>query len=154
MFDKKKWNSENREKINKTQQAWNKANPEKVKEHAKNYRDKHREKNKLTSKNWVQNNRERHNRCLRKYTHKLHDKVIDLLGGKCISHIKYFGCECIDKRILQVNHIDGGGCKEFKKVGSIRFYKAILDGKRKTDDLDVRCANCNILFKWENKERT
>ena len=36
-------------------------------------------------------------------------RAIDLLGGKCISHIKYFGCECIDKRILQVNHIDGGG---------------------------------------------
>lgn len=58
-------------------------------------------------------------------------------------------CGITDMRILQINHLNGGGGKEFVGYGSSgkNFYNAILRGERTTDDLNVLCANHNVLFK-------
>ncbi len=77
----------------------------------------------------------------------IHKKAIKILGGKCII------CGIDDLRILQINHIDGEGTKEYKKIGNYIFYKSIIDGKRNLDDLDVRCANHNILYEYETGRR-
>jgi hypothetical protein len=120
-------------------------NPEKKKEHRQLPEIKKREIE--CSKNWAKKNREKSRDINRRYIHRLHDKVIDLLGGKCIR------CGITDKRVLQVNHMNGGGCQEFKKLGAAVFYNQILQGKRKTDDLEARCSNCNIIYRWEDSER-
>jgi hypothetical protein len=67
--------------------------------------------------------------------------VIAMLGGKCVS------CQETNPRVLQVNHKNGGGLKELR--GQLNFYTNILAGRRKIDDLDLRCANCNILYEYE-----
>jgi len=61
-------------------------------------------------------------------------------------------CGETDRRVLQVNHLNGGGAKELRS-GSLRaqFYRAILDGKRA--DVDLRCANCNIRYEYERGAR-
>lgn len=68
--------------------------------------------------------------------------AVRFLGGECVK------CGEADIRVLQINHLDRNGTQD-KGAGNIRlrFYKEILDGKR--DDLDVRCANCNILYEYE-----
>lgn len=79
-----------------------------------------------------------------KYQWKLKLEVITLLGGKCSN------CGNTDLRVLQVNHLNGDGRKELKKYGGgCGFYRAILTGRRATDDLDIRCANCNILYEFK-----
>ena len=78
-------------------------------------------------------------------------KVIALLGGRCRS------CGETDIRVLQVNHKDGGGRAETQKGGindMNGFYRRIVSGKRKTDDLDVRCANCNLLYEYVRGNKT
>lgn len=56
------------------------------------------------------------------------------------------GCGCDDLRLLQINHINGGGSRETKKIGSSStLYCHIITGKRKTDDLNVLCGGCNWL---------
>ncbi len=70
-------------------------------------------------------------------------KVIELLGGKCVR------CGITDWRILQVNHINGNGSKERKIKGSSGIFREILNGKRTLIDLDLRCANCNILYEYD-----
>ena len=73
--------------------------------------------------------------------------VISLLGGKCV------GCGISDPRLLQVNHVNGGGLQEVKGLTTHQFYRKILKGERKTDDLNLLCANCNVLYEYERGKR-
>jgi predicted DNA-binding protein YlxM (UPF0122 family) len=76
---------------------------------------------------------------------RLNDKVkaLNIIGG-----LKCTNCGCDKIRILKINHKNSGGTKErsghFELYGS-NFYRAIIIGKRKTDDLEVLCKLCNIL---------
>jgi len=56
-------------------------------------------------------------------------------------------CGNEDLRILTINHKKNKD-KEDKKS----FYIKIVKGKRKTEDLEVRCYNCNILYEYERKK--
>lgn len=62
--------------------------------------------------------------------------VIKKLGAKCA------GCGETDPRILAVNHLNG---KQHKL--SMREMARILTGI--INDVDVRCANCNVLYEYE-----
>jgi hypothetical protein len=55
-----------------------------------------------------------------------------------------------DWRVLQVNHIGGGGRQEAYKVRS-HIYQEILAGRRDLSGLDLRCANCNVLHEYERR---
>lgn len=62
--------------------------------------------------------------------------------------LKCDNCGCNDKRLIEINHKNGGGTKEFKMVhkGHIReFYRAINNGTREVDDLNLLCKICNTL---------
>lgn len=75
-------------------------------------------------------------------------EVIELLGGKCVN------CGVSDVRILQVNHMNGDGAAERKTHFShYKFINDILSGERSTSDLELRCANCNILHEFERGAR-
>jgi hypothetical protein len=52
---------------------------------------------------------------------------------------------------LEVNHIDGGGTKEFRARGPEVIYREILDGVR--PDIDCRCKPCNDLYTKELQKR-
>lgn len=71
-------------------------------------------------------------------------KVIQLLGGKCVR------CGVDDYRVLQVNHRQGRGREERAPQS---LYRDIVMGRRTTDDLELRCANCNILYEYEHGRR-
>lgn len=73
----------------------------------------------------------------------LHNRVVNMLGGRCCK------CRNNDLRVLVINHIKGGGCAELKRHQPSVFYRMILNGKRITEDLNVLCANCNVLYKYE-----
>lgn len=74
---------------------------------------------------------------------KLHIDVIRLLGGKCNT------CGIDDIRVLQVNHKEGGGRREYDLYGHpFNLYRAILNGTRSTCGLNVLCANCNRIYEY------
>jgi hypothetical protein len=58
-------------------------------------------------------------------------------------------CGCNDLKILEINHINGGGHQEVYKYATsdniYKFYNAIISGKRSIDDLEVLCKICNAL---------
>jgi hypothetical protein len=83
----------------------------------------------------------------KKYHNKNRLKIIKILGGKCKK------CGITDWRVLQINHINGGGRKELE-LNMNKFYKDILLKKRNIIDLDLRCANCNILYEYEVGRRS
>lgn len=76
---------------------------------------------------------------------RLKGRAILLMGGKCCC------CDCDDIRVLHINHKNGRPEKEHKMGQGT--YKAIIDGRRKTDDLDIRCANCNVIYEYERGNR-
>lgn len=78
----------------------------------------------------------------------LHNRVINALGGKC--------CRCgnNDLRVLEVNHVRGGSSAEFKRHHPQSSYRTVLSGERITGDLNILCANCNILYEYEKTSST
>ena len=75
---------------------------------------------------------------------KTRDKVLELLGNKCIR------CGFNDPRALQVDHIHGGGNKKDPSRG-VMFYR-ITKGKYDITTLQLLCANCNWIKKAERAE--
>jgi len=78
----------------------------------------------------------------------LREELIQLLGATCTK------CGFMDRRALQLDHIKGGGHVERKKFSTIRRYinyiKNIEDTKTK---LQLLCANCNWIKRYENNEK-
>lgn len=121
--------------------AWQKANPESARQRTARWR----ERNPEHGKQYYQDNIEHHAERARKLLWQYKIAAINLLGGKCVV------CHVEDMRILQVNHKNGGGTQE-KRFG-IDMYKAIVQGVRTIEDLDVRCANHNLLYEYERGKR-
>ncbi len=71
-------------------------------------------------------------------------QCIELLGGKC--------CRCgfQDYRALQLDHRYGNGFADRRIIGSIAYYRHVLQvGKKK---FQLLCANCNWIKRAENNE--
>lgn len=69
-----------------------------------------------------------------------------VLGNKCAR------CPVTDIRCLQVNHVEGNGHAERRERrggNTIALYRRIIAGSR---DLQLLCANCNWIKRWENNE--
>ena len=65
-----------------------------------------------------------------------------------------FGCKCnmcneTDRRVLQLDHVNGGGNKERKKMNSLARYTRAL---KEPEKYQILCANCNVVKKFENGE--
>jgi len=74
------------------------------------------------------------------YGAKLRKLAVARLGGpRCVN------CGCDDERLLEINHIRGGGRRESHNLRGYDFIHAIATGKRRVDDLEVRCKPCNVL---------
>jgi len=57
-----------------------------------------------------------------------------------------YDCKIKDTDMLTIEHSNGDGCIERKK-GSRTLYYAIFTNKRKIDDLEILCFNCNFKRK-------
>ena len=83
-----------------------------------------------------------------KYYRKKRDEVLRLLGDKCKK------CGISDKRVLQVDHINGGGLKETNSM-TVMYSKYIFESISKgSTKYQLLCANCNWIKRAENNENT
>tara|TARA_Y100000310_G_C20124403_1_gene552955 strand:+ start:163 stop:495 length:333 start_codon:yes stop_codon:yes gene_type:complete len=82
--------------------------------------------------------------------------LVALLGDKCncngINCWHKGPCDIKDKRILQIDHINGGGWKELQACGSSRYRDYLKDPDMAKQRLQVLCANCNWTKRVNNKE--
>jgi hypothetical protein len=79
----------------------------------------------------------------------LRDQILDILGRKCVR----CGYDT-DVRALQIDHVNGGGSQERKKlVFGIPYYRRILECvQANSGEYQVLCANCNVIKRMEEKE--
>lgn len=80
---------------------------------------------------------------LESYRRKMRE-VHRLLGGVC-AH-----CGFSDPRALQVDHVDGGGNAERRRIGQHQVMKRVLAGE---PGYQLLCANCNWIKLHERRER-
>lgn len=79
-----------------------------------------------------------------KFRAELRPRLLALYGDKCAK------CGESNLKVLQLNHIHGGGKKDRRKSGGKYYlYGAILSGNRNKEDYNLLCANCNILYEYE-----
>lgn len=77
-------------------------------------------------------------------------RLINLLGGMCNR------CGMMDYRVLQLDHIKGGGTQHRKQFANneqmVRHYVNNIVEAFKT--FQILCANCNFIKRYENNEVT
>lgn len=72
--------------------------------------------------------------------------AIQSLGGKCAR------CECTDWRVLQIDHVNGGGTRERREhPGTISLYKRVVRDAA-SGRYQLLCANCNWIKRFEDRE--
>jgi hypothetical protein len=87
-------------------------------------------------------------------------EIHELLGNHCANpyNIDHSGFEVFNlyHKILQIDHINGGGCKERKKFKGYpaKYYEIILkELKAGSKDYQLLCPTCNWIKQYINKER-
>ena len=80
----------------------------------------------------------------REIVQRLREVVIGLLGSKCAR------CGFDDPRALQIDHVNGGGTKEIRKIGTYGIMRRIRDNG--AEGYQLLCANCNWIKRVENRE--
>jgi DNA-binding HxlR family transcriptional regulator len=77
-------------------------------------------------------------------------EIFELLGNKCSK------CGISDQRVLQIDHIKGGGARERKIFHSnYQYYSHVLEELyNESEGYQLLCANCNIIKLIEAKEES
>nr|MDO8098602.1 hypothetical protein [Candidatus Njordarchaeota archaeon] len=76
--------------------------------------------------------------------------IFELLGNKCAQ------CGISDQRVLQIDHINGGGRRERMTFQSnYPYYSHVFEELQQgSKDYQLLCANCNIIKLIESKEES
>ena len=83
------------------------------------------------------------------YRAKLRIEALKIIGNGVI---KCCNCGCNDPRLLEINHINGGGKQEIKRQKDYnKYYRDIKFGRRSKEDLNLLCRVCNALHYLEMK---
>lgn len=82
----------------------------------------------------------------KRYRRKLRKQVLEKLGNKCA------WCEIDDVRVLQIDHIHGGGRQEWLKLKYLKLLRKIRDDPDAYKNYQILCANCNWIKRIEQKE--
>ena len=72
-------------------------------------------------------------------------EMFNLLGGAVCVH-----CGYDDWRALQIDHINGGGCKEIRSFNNTKNYYDFI--KKNLEKYQILCANCNRVKVHVEKE--
>lgn len=142
-----------------TQKRYYNKNKEKILQRYRAYRERNKEKLNLIRRLKNAKNRIEVREQCRISAKKSYDRnrtgLINALGGKCSNPTCLVPSGCTDIRCLQIDHINGGGKKEILKFISVNimysyYFKNLEEAKQK---LQILCANCNWIKRYENNEK-
>lgn len=85
---------------------------------------------------------------VKKYRERIRYEVIKKLGGKC-NHCGYKEYP----EILQIDHVNGGGTKELRKIGTQGVRLKIYKDKNFEDEYQLLCPTCNWVKKLMRGEK-
>ncbi len=132
----RQWRAAHKEQSQGYVNKWAYTHREEIRVKDRAYRAAHKEKIRDYARNYA-----------RKYRQVWRDKVLDLLGHQCAR------CGYTGKAALQIDHINGGGVREIRALGStLAMYKRVI--KQRGIGYQTLCANCNWEKRAQNGEDT
>lgn len=114
--------------VSEAMKRWRGRNPETAKAYYKAYRERNLDRVRL---NQVQHNQ------------NIRAQAVELLGNRCVQ------CGFSDARALQIDHIEGGGSAERRKIGTSGIVRRVINGE---PGYQLLCANCNFIKRCEKEE--
>src|SRR5208337_653991 len=102
------------------------------KEYYQKYYLEHKEEYLLRNRKQIRNRKEYNKIYQRKLHLKRKTEIFELLGNKCVR------CGFSDPRALQIDHINGGGCKEIKMFKSHSLYYIYILAQIKNGSKDYQ----------------
>lgn len=84
----------------------------------------------------------------RNFVQRKREAVLVLLGSKC----NWPACTWTDPRALQIDHVNGGGTKEARKLGNVGILNKILKMATPETEYQLLCANHNWVKRCERHE--
>mgnify|MGYP001615616281 CR=1 FL=1 len=107
-----------------------------------------------TRKYYHDGHQRKYNIVTKKYHDNLRTYALNQLSVD--NNLKCIRCGFSDRRALQIDHVNGGGLKEFRKLGVFRILKQIIAMPKEEaiSRYQILCANCNWIKKSENGEHT
>lgn len=122
------------------QKQWRENNKEKIKEYQDKRYIRDREKILAYKRQYFLTHRDQINAYNRRYYMNKKLEAFKILGNKCVR------CGTNDIRILQIDHIYGGGSKELRKIGTDGVYKKIIQNPEEAKKIyQCLCANYNRI---------
>lgn len=97
---------------------------------------------KIYMEKWRGENKEHINKYRKNWYRETRNKAVKIVGR---GSLRCCRCGIDEYSILQINHKNGGGAKEHRKLSAYTFYRKIVNGERKIDDLDLLCKACNYV---------
>ena len=85
------------------------------------------------------------NAYVRRWHGVLRTQMLKRFGSRCKS------CGNTDHRVLQIDHIKGGGTRDQRSTAQLYRYVLSLSA-RPLKQFQLLCANCNWIKKYENQE--
>jgi len=124
-------------------------------EYGREWRYKNPEYHKNHNKMWRRINIKRARETHTKWRNNLRLKILNYISG---GNPRCNFCGFSDIRILQIDHINGGGRQKIKRIGGNRstIYNTILrmSPAKVKEEYQILCPNCNWMKKLESeKER-
>ena len=107
-------------------------------EYTVKYSAAHREELNARARRYTMLNRKKHRISVRSCRAKLRQKCVTLLGAYCAF------CGNSDYRVLEIDHINGGGNRH-RKNGAMGRYEAYKDVLKHPKKYRVLCANCHRI---------
>ncbi len=133
------------------QREWCNKNRDKIREYNRKSHMKNKEKNTKTKNVYYLKNQSAILAYRRGKYGNRKKEIFKLLGDKC-KH-----CGITDIRVLQIDHINGGGCSEIKEKrthGTMNYYylQMITNEDAFLKKYQLLCANCNWIKRYEQNE--
>ena len=132
----KKYYRDHKEKLDEINKQWRQNNSEKVKQSIIKWRKNNPERYKISNR-----------KSGKKHERKTRITILNIISGNNPHCVR---CGCDDIRLLEINHKNGGGKKDWGSNPRL-FYRDICKGIRKTDDLELLCKVCNAWHALELK---
>lgn len=80
------------------------------------------------------------------WNQKIRQKVLELLGNKCVK------CGFSDYRALQIDHINGDSPDDGTVTGSSYYKRVIASIEKEELKYQLLCSNCNWIKRYEKNE--
>jgi hypothetical protein len=157
---------QHKEEDNKKSREYHKQHKDEQNTIRRDYHKNHHERHLQTCQKWYNKNKDHDNKKSREYQEKHRDIILPKLRQNTKNRRyqamtilskgtpKCIYCECDYFPFLEINHINGGGSQERKSDLAKGSHLAdnIVNGNRKTDDLEVCCRVCNALHYLKMKD--